>query len=117
MAFVLGSSALTPGRPIPIRFTCDGDNVSPPLAWSGSPPGARAFALVMDDPDAPGGTFTHWLLCDLPATRTDLDEGAGAGTGTAGVNGFGRSRAQFDAAVARAALGTATLVTSYERRR
>jgi Raf kinase inhibitor-like YbhB/YbcL family protein len=152
MAFVLGSSAVKPGRAIPVRYTCDGDDVSPPLAWSQPPAGTRSFALVMDDPDAPSGTFTHWMLCDLPATRVDLDEGGETNdAGTPGMNDFGKpgyggpcpprghgphryrfhlmalgrplglgpgfSRAQLEAAMAHAVLGTATLVTSYERKR
>jgi Raf kinase inhibitor-like YbhB/YbcL family protein len=87
MAFVLTSSAFHDGETIPRQFTCDGDNLAPPLAWSGAPDGTHSFALVMDDPDAPGGTFTHWLLYDIPATTRELREE----TGTALKNGFGRA--------------------------
>ena len=69
MAFTLTSSAFTEGAPIPAKHTCDGADVSPPLAWSGTPSGAAAFALIMDDPDAPAGTWVHWVLYDLPAHR------------------------------------------------
>ena len=73
--FRLSSEAFENEESIPARFTCDGENVSPPLAWSGAPVETKAFALIMDDPDAPGGTFTHWLLFDLPAETRELPEG------------------------------------------
>jgi Raf kinase inhibitor-like YbhB/YbcL family protein len=68
------SSAFAPNAPIPEKYSCHGDNVSPPLAWSGVPGDAAELALVMDDPDAPRGTFTHWILFGLPASMTSLDE-------------------------------------------
>ena len=68
------SSAFQDGQPIPARFTCDGDNVSPPLAWQGVPSNAKAVALVVDDPDAPRGTFVHWVLLDLTPSTTSLTE-------------------------------------------
>jgi Raf kinase inhibitor-like YbhB/YbcL family protein len=63
--FTLSSSAFAPGQPIPARHTCDGEDASPPLEWSNLPEGTRALALIVDDPDAPGGTFTHWLAWGL----------------------------------------------------
>ncbi len=74
MGFVLKSSTLTPNDPIPRKFTCDGDDVSPPLAWDAAPAGTRSFSLVTEDPDAPGGTFVHWVLYDVPATARTLPE-------------------------------------------
>src|SRR3989449_11487228 len=74
MAFMLTSSAFTEGAPIPVKHTCDGADVSPPLAWSGAPSGAAAFPLIMDDPDAPAGTWVHWVLYDLPARSSALAE-------------------------------------------
>jgi len=74
MAFSLSSTAFQNGTAIPVKHTCDGADVSPPLAWSGGPPGAAAFALIADDPDAPGGTWVHWVLYNLPATATALPE-------------------------------------------
>lgn len=68
----LTSSAFAEGQPIPAQFTGDGADVSPPLRWSDAPPGARAFALICDDPDAPAGTWVHWVLYGLPATITEL---------------------------------------------
>ena len=91
MKFTLSSSAIAPGQPIPIRYTCDGKNVSPPLAWTHPPAATKAFALLMDDPDAPSGTFTHWMACDLPGTRTAIEEGAEPDrTGIPGINGFSK---------------------------
>src|SRR3989304_4714918 len=60
-AFSLTSEAFKNGETIPTRYTCDGENVSPPLAWDGAPAETNAYALIMDDPDAPGGEVTHWL--------------------------------------------------------
>ena len=71
----LTSSAFPPGGRIPVRFTCDGDNVSPPLAWSDSPAGTRSFALVCADPDAPGGVWYHWAIYDIPPDARGLPEG------------------------------------------
>jgi Raf kinase inhibitor-like YbhB/YbcL family protein len=74
MALTLTTTAFTPGGDIPARFTCDGDDVSPALRWEGVPEGTRSFALVMDDPDAPRGTWQHWLLYHLPPATRDLPE-------------------------------------------
>jgi Raf kinase inhibitor-like YbhB/YbcL family protein len=70
------SSAFAPGAAIPVRYTCKGDNVSPPLRWSAPPAGTAELALVVDDPDAPGGTFVHWVLSGIPASQTQLAENA-----------------------------------------
>lgn len=70
------STAFAEGEAIPVRYTCDGDEVSPPLAWSGVPADAAAVSLVVDDPDAPSGTFTHWVVLDIPVTTTSSAEGA-----------------------------------------
>jgi len=74
-AFSLTSEAFGNGGTIPALYTCDGDNVSPPLSWSGAPSETKVFALIVDDPDAPGGTFTHWVLFDLPSETRELPEG------------------------------------------
>jgi len=66
------SSAFTQGRPIPVEFTCNGAGKVPPLAWQGTPSNAAALALVVDDPDAPSGTFTHWVVLDLPSDTGGL---------------------------------------------
>lgn len=88
MAFTLTSSAFQDGELIPRQYTCDGDDLAPPLAWSKAPEGTRSFALVMEDPDAPHGTFTHWLLYDIAATATELGDPS---DGTALPNSFGRA--------------------------
>jgi Raf kinase inhibitor-like YbhB/YbcL family protein len=75
----LSSPAFPDGGAIPKAYTCDGNDASPPLAWSGVPESARSLALVCEDPDAPGGTFTHWLIVDIPAAATALKEGVSAG--------------------------------------
>lgn len=80
-AMRLSSGAYAGMGPIPSKYTCDGANVSPPLAWSGVPVGARSLALIETDPDAPDPaaprtTWTHWLLYDLPPTTTGLAENA-----------------------------------------
>ena len=73
--FRLSSAAFGPEEQIPVIHTCDGHNTSPPLAWDGAPAETQSFALIMDDPDAPGGTFTHWVLFDLPADTRALTTG------------------------------------------
>lgn len=70
----LYSSVLNNNEMIPSKFTCDGDNISPPLRWENTPEETKTFALIMDDPDAPGGDFVHWLVYNIPANVTDLDE-------------------------------------------
>jgi Raf kinase inhibitor-like YbhB/YbcL family protein len=69
------STAFSEGHAIPTKHTCDGQNVSPPLQWSNVPDGAQCLALICEDPDAPSGVFTHWLLYNLPADVTSLNEG------------------------------------------
>jgi Raf kinase inhibitor-like YbhB/YbcL family protein len=72
---VLSSSAFKDGEVIPVRHTCDGEDVSPPLAWTGAPVETRTFALICDDPDAPRGTGVHWLIWNLQADAVELGEG------------------------------------------
>ena len=76
--FKITSTAFQDGKEIPKRFTCDGENenVSPPLAWTGAPAGTKAYALIVDDPDAPSGLFTHWIVFNLPASTLSLPEAA-----------------------------------------
>src|SRR5437867_342750 len=73
--FTLSSSAFGAGEPIPARHSCEGADRSPPLAWSDTPPEAGSLALVVDDPDAPGGTFTHWLGWGIDPGSGGLGEG------------------------------------------
>jgi Raf kinase inhibitor-like YbhB/YbcL family protein len=79
----LSSSAFSNGSAIPRRFTCDGENLSPPLAWDAAPPATRSFVLLCDDPDAPAGTWHHWAVYDIAAEQTALAENAGHGSGPA----------------------------------
>jgi Raf kinase inhibitor-like YbhB/YbcL family protein len=95
VSFSLTSTTFKNGEKIPRRYTCDGEDTSPPLFWSGAPNGTESYAIILEDPDAPGGTFTHWVLYDLPATTTSLPEGAGKNgkfkeSSKQGVNDFGR---------------------------
>jgi Raf kinase inhibitor-like YbhB/YbcL family protein len=83
----LESPAFAHDARIPPRHTCDGDDVSPALRWSGAPAGTQSFALLVLDPDAPRGTFTHWVLYDLDPTLAELPEGA-EDLGRAGRNDF-----------------------------
>lgn len=77
MAFELKSTAISWREPIPQRYTGDGANVSPPLEWSDPPPETRSLALIVEDPDAPGGMFRHWGLYNIEAGERRLPEGAG----------------------------------------
>jgi len=83
----LSSNAFADGESIPSEHTCDGEDVSPPLAWSGAPDATAAFVLVVEDPDA--GNFVHWLLTDIPADATELPAGQGDRIGRPGPNDFG----------------------------
>ena len=145
MAFTVTSPAFAEGQPIPRQFTCDGDDVPPALSVSDPPQGPRSFAIIMDDPDAPRGTFTHWLAYDIPADGNVLHT-AKAKTlkndfGRTGYGGpcpppghgphryfftvyaldvpslelRGRSRADLEAALEEHTLATARLMGRYER--
>jgi Raf kinase inhibitor-like YbhB/YbcL family protein len=83
----LTSPAFERGQPIPRKHTCEGDDVSPPLSWSGISEGAESLALVVDDPDAPSGTFTHWLAWGIDPAAGRLAEGEAAPV--EGRNDFG----------------------------
>lgn len=85
------SPAFEHGKPIPREFSGFGEDVSPEIEITGVPSGAQALAIVVDDPDAPRGTFTHWTVWDLPADTRRLERGAGVGRlgGAQGRNGFG----------------------------
>jgi Raf kinase inhibitor-like YbhB/YbcL family protein len=90
----LTSPAIRAGSPIPKRFTCDGDETSPPLRWSGTPGAAKELALLMEDPDVPGGTFVHWVVLRLrPALRAipegRVPPGAIEATQSFGDKGYG----------------------------
>jgi len=85
--FTLTSTAFAVGETIPRRHTCDGEDRSPPLSWSAPPAGTRSLALILDDPDAPGGRFIHWLAWGITPDTDGLAEGKAAPT--EGRNDFG----------------------------
>lgn len=93
MPFQLRSPTINGGGPIPERYTGDGVNVSPPLEWSDPPPDTKSLALIVEDPDAPGGTFRHWGVYNIDADERQLPEGAGGATRSkrfdATINDFG----------------------------
>ena len=86
------SSSILPNAPVPIEYTCDGKDLFPALTWSAPPPGTRSIAIVVDDPDAPGGTFTHFIAFDLPSDLRAVKEGSDlpALGGRIGRNDFDR---------------------------
>ncbi len=95
-SFSLASPAFADGAPIPTRYTADGADVSPPLAWSGAPAETASFVLIVDDPDAPDKVWTHWVLYNIPADSSSLPEDAGGagslpGPSRQGQNDFGRN--------------------------
>jgi Raf kinase inhibitor-like YbhB/YbcL family protein len=87
MPFTLTSSAFEPGHAIPARYTCDGEDVSPPLFWDAPPIGTGSLAIIVEDPDAPRGTFVHWIGWGLPPHLRELPEGVEPPAD--GRNGFG----------------------------
>ncbi len=91
----VSSSAFSSGANVPKRNSCDGEDLSPALAWSAPPAGTRSLAIIADDPDAPRGTFTHWLAYNIPAEKRELPAGVPAAAtlaegGAQGRNGFGK---------------------------
>ena len=73
-AMQVTSTAIKQGQPIPRQYTCDGVNISPPLEWNGTPKSAKTIAIIADDPDAPAGTWVHWVVYNLPAENIGLVE-------------------------------------------
>jgi Raf kinase inhibitor-like YbhB/YbcL family protein len=94
MALSFKSSAFSDGEPIPGRYTFDGEDISPPLEWSGEPPGTRSFALIIDDPDAPDPrspqrTWVHWVVYNLTPDTHSLPAGAAIPSDRSGLNDWG----------------------------
>jgi len=95
----ISSASFADQRPIPAEYTCEGANISPALAWENIPPETKSFALIMDDPDAPAGTWVHWILYNLPGDKrslpahlpaaADLPDGAQQGKNSFGRTGYG----------------------------
>ncbi|MGC9516416.1 MAG: YbhB/YbcL family Raf kinase inhibitor-like protein [Methanomicrobiales archaeon] len=73
--FKLTSSAFTQGKAIPQKYTADGEDISPPLSWTSAPDDTKSFTIICEDPDAPGGTFIHWIVFNIPGNATELPEG------------------------------------------
>ena len=104
-AITVTSSAFEEGASIPARFSCSGADISPEVSWSAGPSGTKSYALIMDDPDAPGGTFVHWVLYNLklrdpsqgPSGTMTLPEGA-SGVAREGQNSFNKSSFRTDPA-------------------
>jgi len=145
MAFTLTSPEFADGQPIPRQFTCDGADGPPALLVGDPPAGTRSFAVIMDDPGAPRGTFTHWLAYDIPADTPELKATAGKTLANDfGRNGYGgpcpppgrgehryyftvyaldvptlelpgRTRGDLEAAIAGHTLGKARLMGRYQR--
>lgn len=95
MAFTLESDGFRAEGDIPITYTCDGRDLSPPLRWQNAPQGTQSFALISDDPDAPMGTWVHWVLYDIPTTTQALPEGVSTSEKLSdgakqGITDFGR---------------------------
>jgi hypothetical protein len=90
-ALTVTSTAFAAGGAIPRDYTCEGKEVAPPLAWSGAPDRTQSFAIVADDPDAPSGTWVHWVVAGIPASVTSLPEGGALPAGAVdGTNSFGK---------------------------
>ena len=89
----INGAAFTPEGAIPAEYTCDGSNISPVLAWKDAPDGAKSFALIMDDPDAPSGTWTHWVVYNMSPESHGLEyrlpRGALQGENSFGKTGYG----------------------------
>jgi Raf kinase inhibitor-like YbhB/YbcL family protein len=89
MSLELRSDAFTNGQAIPAKYTCTGRNISPALAWNEPPSGTQSFALIMDDPDAPMGTWVHWVLFNIPTAARSLQENENTSTISVGKNSWG----------------------------
>ena len=84
MAITVTSPAFREAESIPGKYTCDGSDVSPPLSWSGIPDNAKSIALICDDPDAPMGTWVHWVMFNIPVSTDGLPEGVNSSSGLPG---------------------------------
>jgi hypothetical protein len=88
--FALTSTAFTEGGSIPVAYSCVGAGTSPPLSWTGVPKRTKQLALIVDDPDAPSGTFTHWVLAGVPKSTTSIAQGRSSATRAPGVRSTSR---------------------------
>jgi Raf kinase inhibitor-like YbhB/YbcL family protein len=90
MSLTLTSDAFANGQSIPAKYSCVGKNISPALAWNEPPAGTQSFALIVDDPDAPAGTWVHWVLFNIPVSTLSLDESMDTSAMSAGRNSSGK---------------------------
>ena len=95
IVFALSSPAFASGAAIPARFTADGPDLSPPLEWSGPPEGTKSFALLVTDPDAPAGTWIHWILIGIPPDLRRLPEGVDTKASPTGIAGAKNGKNSF----------------------
>lgn len=91
MSFYVKSKAFHENGVIPSQYTCDGRNISPPLAWSGLPEGTESLALIVDDPDAPAKTWVHWVVYNIPPTIKESPEGTVPESSLQGINDYKRA--------------------------
>jgi Raf kinase inhibitor-like YbhB/YbcL family protein len=91
MSLTLTSDAFANGQSIPAKYSCVGKNISPALAWDEPPTGTKSFALIVDDPDAPMGTWVHWVLFNIPSDTQSLQENADSSAMSAGKNSSGHT--------------------------
>ena len=87
-SFTLSSKAFNNNTPIPLKYSGKGQDLSPPLAWQNSPSGAKSYALICDDPDAPSGTWTHWVLYNIPFNVKNIAKGKTPKGATLGKNSW-----------------------------
>jgi len=111
MALAITSPAFKQGDVIPTKYTRDGANISPPLEWHDAPPETRSFVVLVEDPDAPSGSFLHWTMYNIPAGETGLPEGtAGHGPGGAGRASTGSATPAMMARSRREGMGRTTTI-------
>lgn len=91
-SLTLTSAAFNSGQMIPKRYTCDGENINPPLSVSGIPEGTQSLSLIVDDPDAPTGTWVHWLVWNIPPQFSDIPEDSSPPSALQGTNDFGKEQ-------------------------
>lgn len=92
MSIEFKSDAFASGQSIPVKYSCRGNNISPALSWSNAPAGTQSYALIVDDPDAPAGTWVHWVVYNIPSSTTGLQENADTGNLSVGKNSSGNMR-------------------------
>lgn len=90
-SFTLSSTAFDNNAPLPLKYSGKGQDLPPPLAWQNPPAGTKSYALICDDPDAPSGTWTHWVLYNIPSNVKNIAEGKTTNNATLGKNSWGKT--------------------------